>query len=280
MSAAEQDADVLRLYPQPGLTRPLRGTYLEQGLRADTGGGTLIYANFISSLDGRVALPNDRGAFGVPETIANKRDWRLFQELAIQADALLVSGRYLRARARGEVQDLFVAFHESTYSDLRRWRAARALPAWPRIVVVSRAVDFEPPAGIDPGLLLVLTGAFGADSAGASRLRSAGAQVIEVGASDEVEARNLRAALLEAGCRRVYAVGGPRVLHLLASAGALDLLFLSLEPKLLGGERLATLVEGDLLDPTLMLRLRSLYYDLTNDSTGAGQLFACYEVAQ
>ena len=276
MTDAVDAAGVLPLYPQPGPERPLRGLYLDHGLPT---AGRLIYANFISSLDGRVALPDEHGVFGVPAAIANSRDWWLFQELAVQADAMLVSGRYLRARARGEVQDLFAAFHDSRYEELRRWREAQDLPAWPRVVVLTRAVDFEPPPDIDASRLLVLSGAAGAASAGARRLRSAGAEVAAAGAEDGIDAHRLRGVLSEAGCARVYAVGGPRVLHLLAAGAALDRLYLTLAPRLLGGERLSTLVEGDVLDPVPALKLRSLYYDQVAHGAGAGQLLACYAAA-
>jgi riboflavin biosynthesis pyrimidine reductase len=278
MTGAAGRAGVLPLYPQPGPERPLRGLYLDHDLRGS--GGGRIYANFISSLDGRVALPNTRGVFGVPAAIANPRDWWLFQELAIQADSVLVSGRYLRARARGEVQDLFAAFHDPRYSELRAWREAQGLSAWPRVVVLSRAVDFAPPAGIEASRLLVLTGASGAVSAGAQRLRVAGAAVIAAGPENDIDARRVRGVLSEAGCGLVYAVGGPQVLHLLASGGALDRLYLSLAPQLLGGERLSTLVEGDAFEPAPVLRLHSLYYDQTTHGAGAGQLFACYAVGE
>jgi riboflavin biosynthesis pyrimidine reductase len=279
MAEAANGAGVMPLYPQPGATRSLRGLYLEHDLRAAAGGGALIYANFIASLDGRVALPNGRGVFGVPEAIANPRDWWLFQELAIQADAVLVSGRYLRARARGEVQDLFAAFHDPRYRELRVWRAAQGLPAWPRVVALSRDADFEPPMEIDPSSLSVLTGAVGAEAPAAQRLRAAGAEVVPLGEGDSVDPRRLRGALHRAGCRLVYAVGGPRALHALVSGGALDRLYLSQASQLLGGDRLATLVEGEVLEPAPALRLHSLYYDQTTQGAGAGQLFTCYAVA-
>ena len=280
MAEEAVDADgVTPLYPQPGETRPLRGLYLEHDLRAAAGVGILIYANFIASLDGRVATADERCVFGVPAAIANPRDWWLFQELAIQADAVLVSGRYLRARSRGEVQDLFAAFHEPRYQQLRVWRAEQGLPAWPRVVALSRDADFDPPTGIDPSSLLVLTGAVGAAAPAAQRLRTAGAEVDAVGEGGSVDPRRVRGALHRAGCRLVYAVGGPRALHTLLSGGALDRLYLSQAAQLLGGERLATLVEGPALEPVPALRLHSLYYDQTMRGAGAGQLFTCYAAA-
>ena len=53
-------------------------------------------------LDGRISLPSARtGKFSVPAAIRNARDWRLFQELAACADALVTSGRYVRDLPHG-----------------------------------------------------------------------------------------------------------------------------------------------------------------------------------
>jgi len=41
----------------------------------------------------------------VPDSVANPRDWRLFQELAAQADVLVMSARHLRELAAGAAQD-------------------------------------------------------------------------------------------------------------------------------------------------------------------------------
>lgn len=278
MVAVMASAGVMPLYPQPGPVRSLQGLYLEQDLRAGSGGRMVVYANFVSSLDGRVALPNTRGKSGVPEAIANTRDWWLFQELAVQADSLLVSGRYLRARSRGEVQDLFAAFHDPGFKTLRQWRAARGLPVRPRIVVLTRRVDFAPPLDMKATELLVITGEGAASCSGAQRLRNAGAAVVAAGPGDAVEPRRLRAALTDAGGGLVYAVGGPRVLHQLVAGNVLDRLYLTQVPQLLGGAHMTTLIEGLELRPPGQLRLHSLHLDCETSCKGAGQLFGCFEV--
>ncbi len=96
--------DILRLYPSPAAEIPLAGAYLAHDLRQQGGkkGNPLVYANFVASLDGRIAIPAPGGkGLTIPKTTANERDWRLYQELAAQADLILSSGRYLREWAQG-----------------------------------------------------------------------------------------------------------------------------------------------------------------------------------
>ncbi|OBS10113.1 hypothetical protein Thpro_021163 [Acidihalobacter prosperus] len=252
----------------------MAGLYLAHDLQAAARHAPLVYANFVASLDGRIAI----GEGGVPSGIANPRDWWLFQELAVQADAILVGGRHLRDRINGLAQDLFAAFHAPRYAELRDWRAERGLPAWPCIVVASRRLDLIPPADIPTERLLILTGAAAARSPAAERLRQAGAEVVEAG-RDEVEAGTAVALLAARGLRAIYAVGGARVLHLLAARGVLSRLYLTQVHRLLGGGPPTTLIEGAAFRPPLDLRLHRLYYDPAAPGMG-GQLFGCYQAAE
>src|SRR3990172_3258808 len=89
---------ILKLYPPPGEEIPLIGGHLAHDLRqyAEKGLKPFVYASFISSIDGRISIPDpSEPGFVIPKTIANERDWRLFQELLMQADIILSSGRYL-----------------------------------------------------------------------------------------------------------------------------------------------------------------------------------------
>ena len=50
--------EVLQLFPPPLRKRPLPGLYLEESLPAPKSEGTapFLYANFVTSLDGRIAV--------------------------------------------------------------------------------------------------------------------------------------------------------------------------------------------------------------------------------
>src|SRR5688500_16273864 len=89
---------LVRLFPDPGELVPLHGLYLRDRFAPPVAGSeTFVYANFTTSLDGRISLPDPRrGRRAVPRPIANARDWRLFQELAACADARLTSAQYAR----------------------------------------------------------------------------------------------------------------------------------------------------------------------------------------
>jgi hypothetical protein len=66
------------------------------------------------------------------------------------------------------------------------------------------------------------------------------------------------------------------VLHLLLSGGVLDRLYLTYANRLLGGKAFASIVDGDLLEPAVGMKLDSLYFD-PHGLEGLGQLFVSYD---
>ena len=132
-----------QLYPACAVPRPLEGTYLDLNLHQQAkAGDVFIYVNYISSLDGRIALYNaDLDDYEVPTAIANGRDWRLYQELAGQADVMLTSARYFRQLADGKAQDLLPVGSGEKYADIKAWREKQGLKAQPDVMVLSNSLN-------------------------------------------------------------------------------------------------------------------------------------------
>ena len=214
---------VIRLYPQPSQEFPLEGLYLGQNLRqhAASRSGPFVYSNYITSLDGRIAVPHpSRPDLVVPKAITNPRDWRLFQELAIQADILITSGRYLRQYERGEVQEILTVFDEPRFVDLMRWRREKGLTPRPDLVVISASLNFPIPASLtaEGRRVIVLT----VESADIDRVAALKKQAGEVFYAGEngVSGQEAVNTLARLGYKLIYNATGPKVLHLLLKDGA------------------------------------------------------------
>jgi riboflavin biosynthesis pyrimidine reductase len=271
------EQDIVELYPNAGSRHRLQGLYMDQIAEPD-GDLPFIYSNFISSLDGRIAVPGpDRNSHQVPPAIANHRDWRLFQELAAQADLLITSARYFRQSADQEAQAELPVGTSAEFDDLRAWRIQQGLAPQPDIAVFSSSLDI-PIASLREyrqRKLFVVTGAQ-ADSKKVEHISSSShAQLISCGQHGHVDASLLRRKLAELGYRRVYAIAGPSVLHSLAQGNALDRLYHTTAHCLLGGTRFDTFVWGDPLNPAHCMPLKTMYLD-THAPQGAGQTFAIY----
>jgi riboflavin biosynthesis pyrimidine reductase len=237
-----------------------------------------VYSNFVSSLDGRIALGDpDKATHTVPDAIANPRDWRLYQELAGQADLLITSGRYFRQSTVGEAQDLLPVGSQHEFDDIREWRVKQGLAKEADVAILSSSLDI-PLAALEPyrqRRILVITGE-SSDKARAESLRHAGIEVLHAGTGKQADGRLMIPRLGELGYRSIYAIAGPAVFHTLLQANVLNRLYLTIAQQLLGGEVFDTLTRGTLLIPARSLSLVSLYHDPCAPET-TGQLFAVFE---
>jgi riboflavin biosynthesis pyrimidine reductase len=260
---------VLRLLPSPSEAVALRGLYLAHDLR--TWAAPFVYTNFVASLDGHVAEvdPVSRRR-RVPPAIANPRDWRLYLELAAQADVLLTTARHLRAVAAERHTEL-LALGGPDDEDLADWRAARGLPPLPRVAVLSTQFDLpldRLPEALRRRLLLVT----GAEAAGRC---PPGVEVVVAGAGPPPGGREVVSALARHGLPLIYSIAGPRVLRLLLQDGVLDRLYLTVVQRLLGGAGEDTLLAGPPLPAPADFLPCGLHFDPHTPGPG-GQFFACH----
>ncbi len=270
---------VTRLYPAPHEQIQLKGLYLDHLLHK-RGHADLpyVYSNFITSLDGRIAIgESGRTTYTVPAAITNSRDWRLYQELAGQADILVTSGRFYRQSRVGEAQDVLPVGNQPAFADIRRWRIEQGLQAQPDIAIMSGSLDI-PLSALQPyrdRRLIVVTGQ-DADDEKAQALLDLGLEVVRAGAGRQVDGRLLVETLAATGYRSIYAIAGPAVFSTLLKARAVNRLYLTFACTLLGGYKFDTLTRGEPLVPAQAMQLGSLYHD-THIPAGAGQLFAMFE---
>ena len=270
---------IRQLYPV-AREMPLQGLYLAHNLRktAQASDEPYIYSNFISSVDGRIAIPDPRGkGLIVPKQTANERDWRLFQELAAQADLIISSGRYLRDWAEGKAQEI-LQVDDPRFSDLRGWRRDQGLAPQADIAIISSSLRFPIPDVLTSGgrKVVVFTTA-DPDPERVAEIEARAGRVYVAG-EQSVDGACMAGIMKELGYRSVYSATGPKVLHLLLEARVLYRLYMTYASRLLGGAPFATIVDGILLSPAVDLRIEQVYLDPAAPD-GLGQLFVVYDCA-
>jgi len=267
---------ILQLFPEDGQSINLHGLYLAMNLHRQAAvDDVFIYANYIASIDGRIALStNDSSEFEVPAAITNPRDWRLYQELAAQSNVLLTSARYFRQLAQGCAQDLLPVSLDDAYTDLAQWRRQQGLKIQPDVMVLSSSLDLPLAAlqSLTDRQVLIVTGA-AADAGKRAVLEAEGFQVLLAG-DRQVEGGALKELLIAHGYRSAYMIAGPEVHDALLSAGVLDELFLTMHLSLLGGDSFYT-ITGKQLEIPVGLQLRTLYLDQQDTDS---QLFARFRI--
>ena len=260
------DDTVIQLYPIAQRELRLQGLYLQSFADdAQDAGSPMVYTNFISSLDGRIAIDHPvSGERGVPEHITNPRDWRLYQELAARADVLLVGARYLRELEQGKAQASIPLSDEPAFADLLAWRLQQGLAPQPAVVILSASLDLplSELQALQQRRIYVATGAQNIDKADrVDSIEQCGASMLYSGEAGKVEGRRLVELLAQEGFRNIYSIAGPGVLETLLRARVLDRIYLTQVHRLIGGVSFDTLFEGHALNPPADFNLRALYYD-------------------
>nr|WP_305908832.1 hypothetical protein [Methylomarinum sp. Ch1-1]MDP4521691.1 hypothetical protein [Methylomarinum sp. Ch1-1] len=129
------------LYPHFSERVSLCGLYLAHRLQRQGGAETpFVYANFLSSLDGRIAI-EDSGQNTppyIPKHITTASDFSLFMELHAQADCLITHGGYMRALSEQRLGNIL----QVNKADLAEWRRSNGLKAQPAVIIASASLEF------------------------------------------------------------------------------------------------------------------------------------------
>ncbi|MCB0211543.1 MAG: dihydrofolate reductase family protein [Anaerolineae bacterium] len=272
-----KNAMITQLYPPPHEDRPLKGTYLSHQLRQHRKASdrAFVYGNFVVSLDGRIAIPHPtKEGMTVPKNTANDRDWRLFQELAGQADLIISSGRYLRDWADGRAQEI-LQVDNPEFADLKEWRLTQGLPPQPDIAIISGSLNFPIPDVLTASDRKVVV--FTTADPNPERVREIedkAGQVIVVG-EESVQGDHMVEQMTKLGYTTVYSAAGPKIMHLLLNGGVLDRLYLTHANRLLAGQPFSSIVEGDMFETAVDMKLNTVYFD-PHGVEGLGQLFVSY----
>jgi len=226
-----RSAPLLPLYEHPDLVRrPLPGEL------ARLYGGELgftqpcLYANFVASVDGVVALGPEFPSSGSTISGHAPADRFTMGLLRACANAVLIGAGTLRASTHHRWVPEYV--YPAAAEEFAALRRERELPADPELVVVTAAGDLPPdhPA-LQAGALIATT------SEGAARLRGrlpATCTILDTGDRPSVDLVTLVQALRERGHTTILSEAGPHLLGQLAGASLLDELFLTVSPILAG----------------------------------------------
>jgi riboflavin biosynthesis pyrimidine reductase len=216
------------------------------GLREPGGqppGRPRLLLNMVATVDGRASLSGRSGGLGGPA------DRALFHGLRAGVDAVLVGAGTVRAERYGRI---------IPDAARRRLRVERGLAEEPLACIVSGrlALDAGVPLLADPAARVVIL------TASTASLPETGAHVEYLRAQHDgrLDLRAGMAALCERfAVRTALCEGGPLLARQLVADGLLDELFLTLSPKLGGGEpsggEALRILAGGPLDPPVELEL-------------------------
>jgi riboflavin-specific deaminase-like protein len=201
--------------------------------------------NMVATVDGRAAV--NGSAVG----IGSATDHRLMMELRAEADVVLHGAGTVRADP----------LSARVPRELVHRRVAMGLPPQPVGAIVTRSGKLPTVHPYYESSTIVYVCS--------DNPVSIERPTVEVCRVHSVEA--VLADLAQRGARRVLCEGGPTLNSALLGAHLIDEIYMTLAPKLAGGEGPLTLVKGPRIEPMLALELRSLVEQ-------GGELFLRYAV--
>ena len=273
---------LLKIFPDH-VTMDSSFIYRDESLHSRESGTPYIYANLLASLDGRIAIHDSKVASGMttPAQIRSALDWRLFCQLQAQADVVITHSGYLRSLASSDLGNILQLADDTV--EVQRARSQYGLAQQPRVLVLSVSLDF------DEGLLLdsagssiaVLTPA-SAEATRVEQLRAAGLEVVKTQSVCSVGAADTMKYLQRISAKNAYLQTGPEFIRDAVSAGVLKRLYLTTDLSLVGGDLYKSICDGSVLDPSVTMKLRSMYLgSVAREAVGntdCQQLFAAYDL--
>lgn len=270
---------LLCLYPPPFREVPVEGLYLSHRVHEQGNENSpFVYANFLSSLDGRIALEDvELGTSYIPKHLTTDSDFRLFMELHAQADCLITHGGYLRALGQRKLGNVLQVGTRPEHSDLAEWRRRNGLKPQPAVIIASASLNFPIHESLQEfGQEVYIATGRRADPARVRYWRKKGYRVLLTGEDKWVHGAPLIRELSALGYKSIYLIAGPHMLDTIVREKQLSRQYQTITHQLLGGEEFRTLLPGPILGPEGNLTLESLYYD-PDSPAGSGQFFTRFE---
>ena len=270
---------ILRLFPTPQKSVTLSGLYLaHQVHKLGTQSHPFVYANFVSSLDGRIALADSHhGETYIPKHLMTHSDFMLFMELHAQADCLITHGGYLRTLATKKIGNILQVGNHSRCTEFINWRRKNNLTEQPAIVIASASLDFPMHQSLknQQQSVYIATGK-NADLNRVRKWEKQGYTILFCGEEKLVQGASLIRQLGLLGYKSIYLIAGPQMLDTMIRENQLSRLYQTITHQLIGGKNFRTLLTNSELGSKGNLRLKSLYYD-ANSPISSGQFFIQFE---
>lgn len=270
---------VIRLQPLPHNEIKLHGLYLNHQLhQIGSTSEPFVYANFLSSIDGRIAVTDPAtGLSSTPRCLTSIEDFRLFQELQAQADCMITHGGYMRSLASGRLGNILQVGLRKNAHDLASWRLYHGLTPQPDLVIASSSLDFTIPASLaNHQQKVIIATDTNADPKRIQYWQQRGYEVMIAG-NKMVDGGQLTKLLAHLGYQTLYLIAGPQMLATMIHNQKLQRLYLTVNHQLLGGETFHTLIPGSFQQSSHQLNLIEHYYDVLS-SNHHGQFYSCYQL--
>ena len=266
---------VVQLYPQSTDSVQLQGLYLAHNLLTPKNNELpVIYANFLTSMDGRIAIKHDEDEYyQLPAQLKSNEDFMLLLELYAHADCIITHGGYMRALNAGRLGNVLQIPNTPETEYLHEWRKRKKMKPNPDVVIVSGSLNFPWHDSLDNSgqSVYIASGGLAAEQKHQEWFQREH-KVHRFGDTMHVDVDDLMNFLQANNYRSVYLMAGPDLLQDMIEKNYVQHFFVTMSHQLLGGKSYKSLLNGDMLSNSRHLKLEQMYLDIESSNS----LSQCY----
>ena len=214
----------------------------------------LYYANFLKSLDGRIATYDKKNRrLLTPNSIKNKVDFSLFCQLHAQADCLVTNTHYINGLNKGYYGDILSL--NDKY--LEKWRKKNKINQQ-KIIILSNSLDFPINKKLEKYKERIVILTTSKNIKKLSHLEENGYEIIKYSGKN-ISENQLHKYVVRNKFKSVYFIAGPTIVEQMISKNLIDKLYLSTSVSMVGTENYDLVIRGNFLKKSIKLELIEMY---------------------
>jgi riboflavin biosynthesis pyrimidine reductase len=214
----------------------------------------MYYANFLTSLDGRIATYNDKyKQLLTPQSIKNNVDFQLFCQLQAQADCLVTNTHYMKGLDIGYYGDILSTKDQK----LKKWRKENNLYNQ-KIIILSNSLNFPINDKTEKYKeeIIILTTSKNKNKI--KKFKSNGYKILKFSGKN-ISAKQLNNFIVKNKFNSIYFIAGPTIVEQFISKNLLNKLYYSTSIKMIGTTKYDSIIRGNFLKKTVNLKLSEMY---------------------
>ena len=212
------------------------------------------YANFLSSLDGRIAIHDKKySTLLTPDVIKSDIDFNLFCQLHAQADCLVTNTNYINGLNNGYYGDILSQRNQK----LINWRKIKKLQSQ-KIVILSNSLNFKISDKIEKYKKNIMILTTCSNKRKIEYFKKNNYKLKRV-AGKNITPNFLDKYVVKENYKSVYFIAGPRIVEQMIAKKLLDRLYYSTNLKMVGRSNYDTLIRGEFLNKCVNIYLKEMF---------------------
>ncbi len=246
--------------------------YLKPILSSKNSKKPLYFANFLTSLDGRIATYSKKyDSLLTPKSIKSNIDSSLFFQLHAQSDCLVTNTKYIQGLEKGYYGDILSVNN----SRLNKWRKKNNIKEQ-KIIILSNSLNFKKNKYLEiyKKRITILT-----TSKNQKKINSFtknGYKIVKYSGKN-ISAKKLHKFVIKNKFKSVYFIAGPEIVEQMIASNLLNRLYCSISMSVIGTKNYDTIIRGDLLKKQKKLKLKEMYIN-ENNKTKDQTLFQIFDL--